>query len=116
MTMQRIVEAEGLKVETEATDGLLGKHVYSLLQVKRTKIGGHELCQLRNPHAHGEWKGDWSDGSALWTPELKAECELQEADDGIFWMSFADFTRRYTGLVVCLVRHEERNAHLVRYR
>jgi len=26
---------------------------------------------MRNPWGDGEWTGDWSDGSNLWTPELK---------------------------------------------
>jgi len=30
----------------------------------------HKLVKLRNPWGGGEWKGDWSDESYLWTKEL----------------------------------------------
>jgi len=29
------------------------------------------LCVMRNPWGQGEWKGEWSDNSPLWTPELR---------------------------------------------
>lgn len=50
------------------------------------------LVKLRNPWGSGEWNGDWSDASPLWTEELRAQVGFDGArDDGIFWMNFEDF-------------------------
>lgn len=37
---------------------------------------GFRLVRLRNPWSQGEWKGDWSDASALWEdyPEVWLSC------------------------------------------
>eukprot|EP00494_Astrolonche_serrata_P023274 UN23532 len=57
-----------------------------------TVHGNVKLVKLRNPWGKGEWTGDWSDSSKLWTPELKRQVNLNtNAKDGIFWMSWADF-------------------------
>jgi len=48
--------------------------------------------KLRNPWGSGEWIGDWSDNSDLWTDELKDQVSFDGGhDDGIFWMSYEDF-------------------------
>lgn len=50
------------------------------------------LVKLRNPWGSGEWKGDWSDKSDLWTDELREYVGFDgDKDDGIFWMDFNDF-------------------------
>ena len=54
------------------------------------------LVKLRNPWGSGEWNGDWSDSSPLWTEELRAQVGFDGArDDGIFWMDFNDFREIY---------------------
>ena len=85
--------------------GLIGGHAYTLLTVHRSKVGGHRLLKIRNPWGGTEWTGDWSDSSAKWTPELKAEVGFEAADDGIFWMSFDDVVRFFDVLNVCKSRH-----------
>jgi len=51
-------------------------------------------------------KGDYSDNSPLWTPELKAEINpCLDADDGSFWMSWKDFLRYFRNVNICKVRH-----------
>jgi hypothetical protein len=45
-------------------------------------------------------QGDWSDKSALWTPALRAELDMKEADDGAFWMKFDDFIKVFDGITV----------------
>lgn len=52
-----------------------------------------------------EWKGDWSDSSSLWTPELKKLCKVQKSDDGVFWISIEDFVKYFQGIGVARV-HE----------
>lgn len=46
---------------------------------------------MRNPWGKGEWTGDWSDKSDLWTPEIKKELEYSDKDDGSFWIRVDDF-------------------------
>lgn len=50
------------------------------------EVEGHRLLKIRNPWGTGEWEGDWSDDSDLWTDCLRAELEWSKSDDGIFWM------------------------------
>jgi hypothetical protein len=49
--------------------GIVQGHAYSIL--KLMEADGHKLVQLRNPWGQGEWKGDWSDDSELWTTRMK---------------------------------------------
>ena len=39
---------------------------------------------MRNPWGDGEWNGDWSDNSKLWTPEFKKQLNLINSNDGSF--------------------------------
>ena len=53
--------------------GVISGHAYSLIQITEFKHQGKDvrLLKLRNPWGSGEWQGDWSDKSPLWTPALK---------------------------------------------
>jgi len=54
--------------------GLQKDHAYSVLDAIEihAKDGNKaNLLMMRNPWGKVEWKGDWSDASDLWTPELK---------------------------------------------
>lgn len=62
--------------ETRGAEGIVTGHAYSLISTHRLKHGKNNnrelrLIKLRNPWGSGEWTGSWSDGSPLWTPELK---------------------------------------------
>lgn len=48
---------------------------------------------MRNPWGRYSWKGDWSDGSSRWTPELREQLMPQGSDDGVFWISFDDMLK-----------------------
>lgn len=94
----------GSSVEKARDDGLVERHAYSLIAVKRS----HEfmLAKLRNPWGNErEWKGEWSDGSAEWArhPEVKRDLDHHERDDGIFWMQFADFVSIFDGIQICAI-------------
>lgn len=56
------------------------------------------LVKLRNPWGNGEWKGDWSDESNKWTPQLKQELGLKNEDDGVFFMNYRDFIKYYSDI------------------
>jgi hypothetical protein len=74
-------------------------HAYTLLSAAEVlDVNGNtvRLVKLRNPWGSGEWNGDWSDSSPLWTEELRAQVGFDGArDDGIFWMDFNDFREVY---------------------
>jgi len=78
--------------------GIHPHHLYSLLQAVQLP-SGEQLVQLRNPHGSGEWNGDWSDGSSMWTDEaVSAIGGLDVDDDGLFWMSIQDMARMFLTL------------------
>ena len=55
-----------------------------------------KLLKIRNPWASNEWKGDWSDISTKWTPEIKELVGYSEKDDGIFHICIEDYLKYYT--------------------
>ena len=64
------------------------------------------LVKIRNPWAHSEWNGDWSDNSPLWTPEYKTQAGLTEAkDDGIFFITVEDFAQYFENTVTCRIKY-----------
>lgn len=75
--------------------GIVAGHAYTLLSAAEVlDINGNtvRLVKLRNPWGSGEWNGDWSDQSPLWTDELRNQVGFDGSrDDGIFWMDFNDF-------------------------
>ena len=74
-------------------------HAYTLLSVCQVlDDNGYtiNLVKLRNPWGSGEWNGDWSDKSPLWTDEIRGQVDFySDKDDGIFWMDFDDFRSRF---------------------
>lgn len=60
------------------------------------------MVKLRNPWSRFEWKGDWSDNSKKWTPEIVKQVGFEKNDkDGVFWMSFKDYAKHFTHVNVC---------------
>lgn len=59
--------------ENRNEEGVISGHAYSLISIHEVKSEGQtvRLLRLRNPWGSGEWQGDWSDKSQLWTPTLK---------------------------------------------
>ena len=77
-------------------DGLHSGHAYSINQVKQLS-NGVTLVQMRNPWGGHEWSGAWSDkDTESWTPQFKREVGFTDAEDGMFWMSVADFAKKFT--------------------
>ena len=66
--------------------------------------GAARLVQLRNPWGELEWRGDWSDSSQLWTPQLRRALQPHGSEAGTFWMAWPDFTKFFSAVDVCRVR------------
>jgi hypothetical protein len=81
--------------------GIVQGHAYSV--IKLCKVNQYKLICLRNPWGHGEWTGDWSDNSELWTPRIKNQTGQTDdfAEDGIFWMEFNDFCDEFDEIYIC---------------
>ena len=71
--------------------GLLSNFSYSVLDVRQINDKNKKSCTLvkvRNPWGQGEWTGDWSDKSPLWTKSIKKELNWSDKNDGTFWIDF----------------------------
>jgi len=96
----------GASGEHIASDGIVKGHAYSLISAKDVQADGKrwKVVQLRNPwgaNPASEWKGKLSDNWEGWSdhPELKKELGVgHPAVDGMFWMDWDDFRRRYSDL------------------
>lgn len=111
--MNTIVEADranyiitcGSKGQGEAKNpnGIISGHAYTLISTL-TLPNGQVLVKLRNPWGSGEWKGDYSDDSPLWTPDLKARAGWTSEDDGSFFMPFEAMLDNYDQVSICHYR------------
>ena len=74
--------------DTEATDGIVDGHAYTVLTCVRNVAGTEfDLAKVRNPWGSGEFEsGMWNDDGPGWTdhPEVKAALKPEAKDDGIF--------------------------------
>ncbi|KAK1875924.1 Calpain-3 [Dissostichus eleginoides] len=90
--------------ETEAVTGqkLVKGHAYSITAVRQVHHCGSlvELLRIRNPWGQVEWTGAWSDGSKQWDGVEEKDL-VHSADDGEFWMCYADFLRQFSRLDIC---------------
>ena len=62
--------------------GLSPGHAYAV--ISSVEIDGVQLIKMMNPWGkkRGEWTGDWSDDSPLWTKRMKAKANFTPGDDG----------------------------------
>ena len=62
------------------------------------------MVKVRNPWGHTVWKGDWSQNSSKWTPELRKKFNVEaDPEDGSFWMDYKEFSLYYGSVFVCKV-------------
>uniref|UniRef100_A0A665TBH9 Calpain 8 n=1 Tax=Echeneis naucrates TaxID=173247 RepID=A0A665TBH9_ECHNA len=93
--------------DTEAitSQKLVKGHAYSITAAEQVHHCGSpvELLRIRNPWGQVEWTGAWSDSSGQWDgvgPDEKRKLD-HCADDGEFWMSYADFLHQFSRLDIC---------------
>lgn len=89
----------GSAIAEGVTKGLVTGHAYSLLSGKEITFNDgsvKRLVKIRNPWGSGEWTGDWSDNSSLWTDSIKSKLGIKAHSfktDGAFWMDWNDFNK-----------------------
>ena len=90
--------------EENTAQGIVSGHAYSLISINEFEHQGQlvRLLKLRNPWGSGEWKGDWSDASPLWTPELRASQGCKIEDDGTFFIPFEQYLIEYAWTSVAI--------------
>lgn len=57
--------------------------------------------KCRNPWGHYSWNKEWSDKSSLWTSNLRAKLKPNQANDGLFWISFSSMLKYFDSIDVC---------------
>ncbi|CAG9317152.1 unnamed protein product [Blepharisma stoltei] len=94
-----------MELKTVNPMGLVMGHAYAVIDTKEvtSRRGKEQILQIRNPWGNQEWKGDWSDSSDLWTPQLKKQCGWSNSDDGTFWIPFEDFAQYFVNVTICRV-------------
>jgi len=86
--------------------GLVPQHAYSILEAK--EVNDRKFVVIRNPWGEqGEWQGDWSDGSKLWTPEWMKALGHTFGNDGRFIMEYKDFLKTWQTIDRCLLFDEK---------
>ena len=88
-----------------STDGIVDGHAYTILTCKRGVAGKEiDLVKLRNPWGKGGElsDSDWADNGSGWEdhPEVKEELNPEVRNDGIFWVSKAEFFRYFPVIYV----------------
>lgn len=86
--------------------GLVPGHDFTLVACKEGIVSRENvrLVRLRNPWGYREWTGKWSDNSTSWTPEAKKVFgEIENKDDGLFWMDFEDYIKYFVVTEICKV-------------
>ena len=86
--------------------GLVPGHAYSIIRF--VEVEGNRIVNIYNPWGKFEWDGDWSDNDSKWTREIKEIVQPTLKDnDGLFWMSYDDFLKRFSSMNVCQLKDWE---------
>ena len=99
--------------ENRNAEGIISGHAYSLISIHKVQSRGQEvrLLRLRNPWGSGEWEGDWSDDSPLWTEALKRQVNFRGADDGIFYIELQDYLLHFSWTSISVENNSARYFH-----
>lgn len=91
-----VPDVEGIDLEKEY--GLVENHAYTVIDA--VEIKGNRLLKIRNPWGQCEWKGKWNDKDPNWTPEMKKELNIVDANDGLYFMAIEDFVKFFDEITV----------------
>lgn len=87
---------------SDTSEDIVAYHAYSILGAYEVEVEGEvvNLLKLRNPWGYKEWTGDWGDDSAKWDLLAKEDKDRlweghKVANDGAFFMSYADYLNNY---------------------
>lgn len=75
------------------------------------EVSGYSLVKLRNPWGQGEWNGDWSDKSEIWTDSIKQEVGFSDENDGMFFMDIKDYHDNFHSTSICMTVDPLRYKH-----
>ena len=106
MTAGTSADTANLDIEE---NGLVPGHAYTILGVYEISSGVKtRLVRIRNPWGAGEWSGDWSDNSSLWTNAIRRQVGIdsKRKDDGEFFMSFEDFLTYFCMMGICQLHND----------
>ena len=73
------------------------------------------LLKLRNPWGKGEWTGDWSDKSPLWTAELRSRFNVTDSNDGCFYIPLQDYIQQFVETDICSECDFNKYRHSIAY-
>lgn len=97
--------------------GLTPGHAYTCLGAMESDDGKMKLVKVRNPWGECEYQGPFSDQSKQWDryPDLKKRAQLENKDDGVFWMRFTDFVKYFDTLTILNI-HENWGIVMIPFR
>jgi len=84
--------------------GLQDSHAYTLIgayNIVQDDLKEVRLLKVRNPYGMKEWQGDWGDNSKKWTVRCRNQVNGENKNDGIFFMTLADFMKFFTATTIC---------------
>ncbi|CUG06322.1 calpain-like cysteine peptidase, putative [Bodo saltans] len=86
---------QNLTKDVEEKLKLVPGHAYAVIGV--LEEDGRRLLKIKNPWARQSWEGLYSFRDTNWPPELKEKLGFHEieANQGVFWMSWADVCRYF---------------------
>ena len=91
--------------DSESTDGIVDGHAYSVLACHNDVAGTDvDLVKVRNPWGKSEiTEGEWDDDGPGWKayPQITELLKPVAADDGIFWVSKAEFYKYFPTIYLC---------------
>lgn len=86
---------QNLGANVEEKLKLVPGHAYAVLDV--VEVDGRRLMKIKNPWATQSWAGLYSLDDKNWPPALLETLKFteEEANQGVFWMSYADVCKFY---------------------
>ena len=101
-----ITDTEDSNIDYLSKMGLVTNHSYMIVDtvvLKNPNGTEVKLLQIKNPWGTNEWLGDWSDDSRKWNDDFKKQVNLENKENGVFWIAYEDFLQFYTCTHICQI-------------